>query len=262
VIDDLPGLTVALLCLVAFAAGWIDSVVGGGGVIQLPSLLIGLPPDTAVATVSGTNKLSSVAGTAVAAGTYLSRVAIHWPTALVATGSAFAGSSLGARLVQFLPRAGFAPIIVVIVAVVGVYTWRRPTLGQATALKHTGAAHWGLAAGLGLLVGVYDGLVGPGTGVFLVVGFVALLGYGFLQATAMAKLANLATNLAALIVLGAAGHVLWALGGCMAACNLVGGAIGSRMALRYGNQFIRIVFLVAVAVVEVKLVYDTVRLFV
>ena len=259
-IDQLPWLTVGLLCLVAFAAGWIDSVVGGGGVIQLPALLIGLP-NQAVATISGTNKLSSVAGTAVATGTYVSKVKIHWPTTLAVVAVAFGGSSAGAHLVQYFPRAAFSPVIVVVVAVVGIYTWRRPHLGQITNLKHTGTSHWLIALGLGAVIGLWDGMIGPGTGVFLVIGLVGLLGYGFLEATTMAKLANLATNIAALIVLGTAGHILWALGGCMAVANLTGGAIGSRMAIRFGNRFIRYVFLVAVVIVEVKLVYDTVVLF-
>ncbi len=260
-IDQLPFVAVALLCVVAFVAGWIDAVVGGGGVIQLPALLVGLP-DAAVATVSGTNKLSSVAGTTVAAGTYVSKIRISWPVTLLAVVTAFAGSSVGAHLIQYLPRQAFLPIVVAVVAVVGVYTWRHPRLGQMTRLRHQGAVHAGIAAGLGLVVGLWDGMVGPGTGVFLVIGFVALLGYGFLEATTMAKLINLATNLAAIIVLGAAGHILWGLGGCMALCNLVGGGLGARMAVRWGNQFIRRVFLVAVVIVEAKLVYDTVSLFV
>ena len=259
-IDQVPLLTVAVLCVVAFAAGWIDSVVGGGGVIQLPALLIGLP-NQAVATVSGTNKLSSVAGTTVAAGTYVSKVRIHWPTTLAVMAVAYGGSSLGAHLIQYVPRTAFTPVIVVVVAAIGVYTWRRPKLGQTTALKHTGAAHWAIALALGAVIGLWDGMIGPGTGVFLVIGIVGLLGYGFLEATTMSKLANLATNVAALVVLGTSGHILWALGGCMAACNLVGGALGSRMAIRYGNSFIRYVFLVAIVIVEIKLVYDTVVLF-
>ena len=261
-IDQLPALTVGLLCLAGFAAGWIDAVVGGGGVIQLPALLIGLPTTTPVATISGTNKLSSVAGTAMATSTYLRKVPIRWPITLGVVVTAFAGSTIGAHLVQYMPRTAFLPIIVVVVAVIGTYTWRRPALGQVTDLKYQGPRHWLLAGTLGLVVGLWDGAVGPGTGVFLVIGFVALLGYGFLEATAMTKLTNLATNVAALIVLGSAGHILWRLGAVMAAANFVGGAIGAAMAVRHGNRFIRRVFLVALVVLEAKLVYDTVRLFV
>ena len=261
-IDQIPVVTVVLLCLIALLAGWVDAVVGGGGIIQLPSLLIGLPGSTPIATVSGTNKLSSIAGTTVAAGTYVRKVKIHWPTALALIGTAFAGSALGARLVQLADRTFYMPVLVVVVAGIGVYTWRRPYLGQKTSLKHKGAIHWLLAATIGVAVGVWDGLVGPGTGVFFVIGLVAILGYGFLESTTMAKLANFATNVAALIVLGTSGHVLWLLGGCMAACNLVGGAVGSAMAIRYGNRFVRMVFLVAVVFVEIKLIWDTAMLLV
>ncbi|MCL2652285.1 MAG: TSUP family transporter [Propionibacteriaceae bacterium] len=255
-IDGLPMLTVVLLCLAALVAGWIDSVVGGGGLIQLPALLVGLPT-TPVATVSGTNKLSSVAGTAMASGVYLRKVRISWPTTLVMVAAAFGGSSLGAYLIQYFSRAVFFPIMIVVVAIVGLYTWRNPQLGQVTHLKHDGAAHWLLAVALGAVVGMWDGLIGPGTGVFFVIGLVGLLGYEFLTATTMAKLANLATNIAALIVLGTSGHVLWAIGGCMAVCNLAGGAIGSRMAIRHGNSFIRNVFLVAIVIIEITLFYET-----
>jgi len=258
VIDQVPLWTVAALCGVALVAGWIDSVVGGGGLIQLPAVLIGLPSTTPVATISGTNKLSSVAGTAMATANYLRKVRVDWPATLATLVTAYGGSSLGAHLIKFMPRSVFEPILVVVVAGVGWYTWRRPQMGQATNLKHTGAAKYWLAAAIGAVVGLWDGAIGPGTGVFLVLGFVVVLGYGFLEATAMAKVVNLATNIAALVVLGGAGHILWALGGCMAAFNLIGGAIGSGMAMRYGNKFIRVVFLVAIVIVEVKLVYDLV----
>jgi uncharacterized membrane protein YfcA len=260
VIDHLPMLSVVVLCVVALAAGWIDSIVGGGGVIQLPALLIGLPADTPVPSVSGTNKLSSAAGTAMASGTYLRRVRIDWATALTVVAAAFAGSALGAQLVSFVPRVAFTPIVAVAVAAVGLYTWRRPHLGRETRRRHTSAAHHLWAVGLGLVTGAWDGLVGPGTGIFFVMGFVVLMGYGLLPATVMAKLANLATNLAALLVLGVQGHVLWRLGACMALANLAGGALGARMALRLGHRFIRRVLLLAVVLVEVKLIYDWVRL--
>ncbi|MCL2316195.1 MAG: TSUP family transporter [Actinomycetia bacterium] len=260
-IDQVPLAVVVALTLVGFAAGWIDAVVGGGGVLQLPALLIGLPSSTAVPTVSGTNKLSSIAGTFAASATYVRRVRIAWPTALLVVVFAYAGSTLGARLVTFMPRVAFTPVIIVAVAAVGLYTWRRPQLGQTTHLRHAGrASHWLLAVALGAVCGVWDGLVGPGTGIFLVIGFAALLGYGFLEATAMSKLANLATNAAALLVLGTQGHVLWGVGACMAAANLTGGLLGSHMAITRGNRFIRQVLLLVIVGVEAKLLYDLARL--
>ena len=256
-IDAVPVGVVLALCLAAFAAGWIDSVVGGGGVIQLPALLIGLPPSTSVPTVAGTNKLAAIAGTAIASATYVRKVHIGWRLTVLVAATAYGGSTLGAHLIGYLPRVAFTPIIIVAVAALGVYTWRRPQLGQQTRLRHAGTpAHWVLAGALGLVCGLWDGFVGPGTGVFLVIGFVGLLGYGFLEATTISKLANLATNAAALLVFGLQGDVLWKVGACMAVANLAGGALGSRMAVVHGNQFIRRVFLVAVVAVEAKLAYD------
>ena len=260
VFDQLPALTVVLLCLVALVAGWIDAIVGGGGVIQLPAMLIAVPAQTPIATISGTNKLSSVVGTAMASATYLSKVRIHWPTTLIAVAFAYGGSTVGAHLIQFVPRDAFVPIMVVVVAVVGIYTWRRPQLGQSARTTAFGLRRAAIAAAVGLVCGLWDGVIGPGTGVFLVIAFVALLGYEFLEATTMAKVVNLATNIAALVVLGTSGHIIWMLGACMAACNMAGAAVGSRMAIKHGNEFIRTIFLVAVVIVEIRLIYETVRL--
>ena len=139
---DLPLVTLILLVGAAFLAGWVDSVVGGGGLIQLPSLLIGLPPDTSVATVSGTNKLSSAAGTAVATGTYLRRVPVEWSVAVPLMAASYLGSTGGAQLVRFFPRQAFTPLVLATVVVVGVYTLRRPALGLETRLRHEGRARF------------------------------------------------------------------------------------------------------------------------
>ena len=254
---DLAAHTIALMVVAALVAGWVDAVVGGGGLIQLPSLLIGLPADTPVATVSGTNKLSSACGTGVATATYLRRVPVHWRSAVPLMAAAFCGSAVGAQLVRLLPKDWFTPIVLVVLVVVGTYTVRRPQLGLEHQLRHSGAAHIGRLVALGLGIGLYDGFLGPGTGTFFVIGLVAVLGYGFLQASVLTKLANLTTNIAALSVLGTSGHVLWGLGAAMAAANLTGGYLGARMALKHGNGFVRRVFLVVVSLLVVKLAWDT-----
>jgi uncharacterized membrane protein YfcA len=148
------------------------------------------------------------------------------------------------------------------VIVVGVYTLRRPAMGLETRLKHEGPARILRVVAIGLGVGLWDGLVGPGTGTFFVILLVAVIGYGFLQATVLTKLANLTTNIAALVVLGLSGHVLWGIGAVMAVANLSGGAIGARMAIRRGNGFVRKVFLVAISLLALKLAWDTLQLFV
>lgn len=246
----------------AFVAGWVDSVVGGGGLIQLPALLIGMPASTPVASVSGTNKLSSACGTGMAAATYARRVRVEWRNALPLMASAYLGSTVGANLVRFFPKQYFTPVVLLVLIGVGWYTFRRPELGLHHDLRHTGRAHLLRLVLIGLGIGLYDGFLGPGTGTFFVIALVALLGYGFLEATTMTKLANLTTNVAALVVLALSGHVVWGLALCMAAANLTGGLTGARMAVRLGNGFVRRVFLVVVVGLGAKLLWDTLRTFV
>jgi hypothetical protein len=257
---DLPALTLALLVLAAFAAGWVDAVVGGGGLVQLPALLIGLPSDAPPASVLATNKVSSVFGTATSSVTYAVKIKPDWRTVLPLVLAAAAGSAGGAELAKFLPKTYFTPIVLVALVGVGLYTWRRPQLGLTSERRHAGSAHYGRTAAIGLGVGAYDGFLGPGTGSFFVILLVGVLGYGFLEASAKAKIANLATNLSAITVFALHGSVLWALGLTMGAANLIGGLLGARTALKHGNGFVRKVFLLVLAALILKLSYDTLSL--
>ena len=250
---------VILLVGAAFVAGWVDAVVGGGGLIQLPALLIGLPASTPPAEILGTNKVSSVWGTATSSITYALRLKPDWRTVLPLVVAAGTGSALGAQAAKFLPREYFTPIVLVALVGVGIYTWRKPELGLVSQRKHVGGPHYLRTVGIGLGVGAYDGILGPGTGSFFVIALVAFLGYGFLEASAKAKIANLFTNLSAIVVFGAHGSVLWKLGLLMGSANLVGGFLGARTAMRHGNGFVRTVFLVVIAALVLKLGYDTVR---
>ncbi len=255
---DLAWWVVVALILVAFAAGWVDAVVGGGGLIQLPALLIGLPSSTPPATILGTNKVSSVWGTATSSLTYAIKIRPDWRTIIPLVLGSGIGSAAGAQLAKLLPKDYFTPIVLAALVVVGVYTWRRPELGLVSARKHDGHAHYGRTAAIGLGVGAYDGFLGPGTGSFFVILLVGVLGYGFLEASAKAKIANLVTNLSAIAVFAAHGSILWTLGLAMGAANLVGGFLGAKTAINRGNSFVRKVFLVVVAALVVKLAYDTV----
>ena len=250
--------TVLLLCLAAGFAGWVDAVSGGGGLVQLPALLIALPTGSPAA-VLATNKLSSICGTAAAALTYHRRVRPDLRTALPMAGFALAGSALGALCASFVPRSVFAPVVLMLLVAVGAFTALRPDFGQAQALRWAGRRHHAAAGAGGAAIGFYDGIVGPGTGAFIVVLLVALLGYELLQASAKARIVNLATNLGALLVFIPQGAPLWRLGLVMGACNVAGGWLGAHTAIARGNRFVRVVFLGVVAALVVRLGYDVAR---
>jgi uncharacterized membrane protein YfcA len=242
-----PSLTVlALLGLAAVAAGFVDAVVGGGGLIQLPALLLGLP-NAAPVQVLATNKLSSIFGTTMASTTYYRRVRPDPRTFVPLMIAAFAGSAAGAGVASHLPASVFEPIVLVALVLVGAWVLLRPSLGEVTELRFAGHHHTVAAVCLGLAVGSYDGALGPGTGSFFVIGLVGLLGYNFLEASAKARIANVATNLAALLVFLPQGAIIWHVGLVMAACNLLGGWLGARVAVSRGTRFVRIFFIVVVS---------------
>ena len=255
-IESLDLGTIVLLCIAAGAAGWVDAVTGGGGLIQLPSLLIAMP-NGPPADALGTNKLSSIIGTSAAAATYLRNTRIDLRTALPMAVAAFIGAGLGALLASRIPAASFRPIILVMLIGVWLWTWLKPAMGTVEQLRWEGQRrHYGVAVIAGLGIGFYDGLIGPGTGSFLLIVLVAGLGLSFLKASATAKIVNVGTNIAALIIFGFTGSVLWLLGLLMGACNLVGAVIGARTAIAKGSEFVRRVFLVVVALLILRLAWD------
>ncbi len=251
--------TLALLVVAALAAGWVDAVVGGGGLVQLPALLVALGPGTAAVHSLATNKLASICGTTTSAVTYYRRVRPDLRTALPMAGFALAGALAGAAIAVVLPSSAIRPVVVVALVVVLVHVVRHPRLGAQTALRHTGRRHHVTAGGLGFVIGVYDGAVGPGTGSFLVFGLVSLVGYAFVEASAKAKIANCATNLGALLVFVPQGVVLWRLGLLLGAANLLGGYVGARTAIARGTGFVRVVFVLVSAGLVVRLGYDVLR---
>ncbi|MEU4315645.1 TSUP family transporter [Nocardia sp. NPDC024068] len=242
-----------LLLSAATAAGWVDAVVGGGGLIVLPTLLLvapGLAPQTAL----GTNKLAAVAGTATAAATFARKVPMQWRLLVPAATLAAATSAAGAAAVSLIDRDLFIPIVLGVLIGVAIFVTARPTIGITLATHPPSRRKTilviGLAAGL---IGAYDGLLGPGTGTFLIITFATLLGTEFVRAAAMAKVINCGSNIGALIFFGATGHVLWALGAAMALSNIAGSVVGSRMALARGAEFVRVVLLVVVVAMVIRL---------
>ena len=222
-----------------------------------------LVPGMAPVQAAATNKLSSSLGTAVSAATYLRRIGPRdRPDPRTAAAMAMAAGScavLGAAGAAALPPGVFVPIVLVALVGVGLYTLMRPDLGQVTALRHTGSRHLVVAVAAGAVIGGYDGLVGPGTGSFLVFALVGLLGYAFLAASATAKLVNLATNVGALALFAVHGSVLWQLGAGMGVANVAGAYLGARSATSRGSGFVRVVFLAVVSVLILRLGWQQAR---
>lgn len=240
------------LALAALAAGFVDAVVGGGGLIQLPALLLAFPGAAPVQLLA-TNKISSVAGTAVSAATYYRRIRPDPRTFVPLMICAFAGAVAGSLVASLLPRSAFDPIVLAALVLVGAYVWFKPSLGAATQLRFSGSRHLILAMLAGGLIGFYDGALGPGTGSFFVFTLVGLLGYSFLEATAKARMANLATNLGSLVVFIPLGAVMWRVGLVMAVCNIVGGYLGARVTVARGAGFVRVFFLIVVSAFVVRI---------
>lgn len=244
--------TVLLMALAGFGAGWVDAVVGGGGLVQLPALLLGFP-GASPAQLLATNKVASIFGTTTSSITYWRRVRPDLRTALPMAAVAYFGAVGGALLGLHIPKSAFNPIILVMLVVVGAYTVAKPSLGAETALRFTGHRHTVVAMITGFVIGVYDGALGPGTGSFLVFALVGLMGYAFLEASAKAKIANFATNLGALTVFVPGGHVMWKIGAVMAVANIAGGYVGARTAVARGSRFVRVVFVVVLVAFIVRI---------
>lgn len=250
-------LEVFLFLLVASSlAGLVDSVAGGGGLIQLPALLVALPK-IPPAELLGTNKLPSFLGTASATASYLRKLRPDFRIALAMAVPAFTGSALGATVATLIPKDAFRPIILVALIAVFLYTWRKKELGLHDNKGERTTRIYLIAIGSGFTIGFYDGIFGPGTGSFLMLILVAFLGFAFLEASVTAKLVNLATNLGAILVFGISGKILWTLGLSMALGNMIGGFLGARMAIRGGSRLIRNVFLLVTSLLILRLAFDT-----
>lgn len=243
------------LAIAALFAGMIDAVVGGGGLIQIPALFSTLS-NVAPVTLLGTNKLAGVWGTTVAAIGFSRRVRLQWSAAVPAALAAFTFSFAGAFTVTQLPPDFIRKLLPFILLAVAVYTFRKKDFGSTHSPIHTGLKERIIAVIVGAGIGFYDGFFGPGTGSFLVFLFVRFFGFDFLGASAVAKVVNVACNIAALLWFGISGHLLWQLGLMMAVCNIVGSLIGLRLALRHGSVFVRKIFLLVVSALILKTTYD------
>lgn len=247
--------TIAALVGFAFVAGFVDAIVGGGGLVQIPALFV-LKPELAPATLFGTNKLSSIVGTANASWQYGRRVQLPWRMLLITATTAFVFAFFGARAVSFFNPAALRPLIVTLLVLVFIYTLAKKDLGSLHAPRLNEHQQAFAGFGIGAVIGFYDGFFGPGTGSFLVFAFVGIFGFSFLLASASAKIVNLATNAAALAWFIPTHHVLYQAAIPMALSNITGSWVGARLALKHGSGFVRLFFIITVALLLVRMLYD------
>lgn len=236
---------ILLLCLAAFAAGFVDAIVGGGGLIQTPSVLVLLHAFPLVNAMA-TTKIPSFSGTFSAFLQYMRRVAIHFPVAALMCTIAFFASFAGSQVLTLVHNDFMKPVLLVVLVAVAIYTYTKKDFGQQEARETSPSRERLYIVLISLVVGFYDGFIGPGAGSFFILAFVSLLGFDFLKASAHAKLANLSTNLGSIVLFTLQGKIIWAAALPMAACNAFGGWLGARIAIARGNRFIRIFFLAIV----------------
>jgi len=245
-----------MLLAAALFAGFVDAVAGGGGLIQVPTLLMALPAESP-ATVFGTNKLASIFGTGNAALRYARRIALPWGIALPAAIAAFVFSFAGAAAVAWLPKDVVRPLVLALLVLVMLYTVVKPNFGALAGERLAPHLERRFALLAGAALGFYDGFFGPGAGSFMIFAFVRFFRLDFLHASGAAKVVNFSTNAAALAYFVPSGHVLWMIGLAMAAFNIAGALLGARLALRHGSGFVRGVFLVVASLLIARLGYDT-----
>lgn len=244
-----------ILCIAAFAAGFIDSIVGGGGLVQTPAVLVTLP-QYPVATLLGTTKIPSFSGTAIACFQYAKKVPLQWKLLLIMCCIALSAAMAGSYTVSIVSNSFMKPVIFCVLIAVAIYTYSKKNFGTAVS-KNIHPKHELLYGALfALIIGFYDGFIGPGAGSFLVIFFIAALGFDFLKASAHAKFVNLATNMGSIIYFGGSGHILYHYAIPMAVCNIGGSFAGAKLAIAKGNSFIRIFFLLIVAGTILRFGYD------
>lgn len=246
---------IIILCIAAFAAGFIDAIVGGGGLVQTPATLITLP-QYPVATLLGTTKIPSFIGTSIAAFQYSKKVSLQWKLLGLMCIIALLAAATGSYIVTMVSNRFMKPVIFYVLIAVAVYAYTKKNFG--TAITKTLDSKRELLYGIlfAVIIGFYDGFIGPGAGSFLVLFFIGVLGFDFLKASAHAKFVNLATNMGSIIFFAGSGHILFQFAIPMAIFNFIGSFFGARIAILKGNKFIRIFFLLVIAGTIIRFGYD------
>ena len=246
---------IIFLCTASFFAGFVDAVVGGGGLIQTPIALI-LLPSFPVSSITGSLKISGISGTSVATFHYLKNVTMNWKLLVIMALFSCCFAFLGSELLTLVSNDFMKPLLFGILILLAIYTFIKKDFGQHQIkdLSETRMIFLGII--ISSFIGFYDGFIGPGTGSFLVVAFIAVLGFDFLHASANAKMVNVASNIGSITLFILKGKIIWAMAIPMAFCNAFGGWLGAKTALKKGNGFIRIFFLLVVIGTLIRFGYD------
>lgn len=246
---------IVILCIASFFAGFVDAIVGGGGLIQTPVAMI-LMPNLSVASIIGSLKIPAFSGTSFAAYQYLKKVQMNWELLSIMAILAFASAFLGSTLLNIVSSDFMKPLLFFVLIGLAIYTFKKKNFGQQQEKAHSVKRQMLYAVIISILVGFYDGFIGPGTGSFLVLGFVSILGFDFLHASANAKMVNLATNFGSICLFVLKGKIVWAFAIPMAFFNALGGWVGAKLAIKKGNTFIRKFFLFVVILTLLRFGYD------
>jgi hypothetical protein len=246
---------IILLCIASFFAGFIDSIVGGGGLIQTPAALV-LLPNVSVSSIIGTLKIPGFSGTSMATYHYLKQTKVNWKLFAIMAITSFVFAYLGSSLLNLMSNDFMKPLLFGVLVLLFIYTYFKKDLGQCQIEKLTKNQLYIYSILICIVLGFYDGFIGPGTGTLLIIAFVSVLGYDFLNANIYAKLVNLATNIGSIVLFVSKGKIIWTLAIPMAVCNVTGAWIGARLAISRGNKLIRVFFLVVVGLALVRFGYD------
>ena len=252
---DLSTVTVILLVLAMFSAGFVDAIAGGGGLIQTPAMLLAFPNNNPVSVV-GTSKTAAFFGTSTAALKYRKSIKTDPKLLFAMVIPAFIGSCFGALLASNISATSFKSAIFFMMIAIFIYTLVKPELGKVHVDKHSPKKLMYIGGAAAFVIGFYDGLIGPGTGTLLMIFLVAVMGFAFVGASAIAKVVNAMTNLASIIVVGLGVGILWKIGLFLAVANLAGGYAGSHVAIKKGSGFIRVFYLIVTGLLIVRLGYS------
>jgi uncharacterized membrane protein YfcA len=238
-----------------FSAGFVDAIAGGGGLIQTPAMLLSFPDRNPVSVVA-TSKTAAFFGTTTAALKYRKSIKTDPKLLLAMVIPAFIGACFGALLASHVSPNGFKKAIFFIMIAIFFYTLLKPDLGKVHVEKHSQRKLLVIGSIAGTVIGFYDGLIGPGTGTMLMIALVAIMGFAFVGASAIAKVVNATTNLASIIVVGFRLGIMWKLGLLLGVANLAGGYLGSHLAIKKGSNFVRIFYLIVTALLILRLGYS------